>query len=184
MATLDRAEELLQQLRAAAYDGGKRDLEDIRAFAAEQGCEGELAHWDVSYWAERLKEARYAISDEVLRPYFALPNVLEVRGRDVEVHAVRLHTAQQHLELERARVARFHDCDLRIACAAGAVCARWSPVWRHHRGRGWHGPCVARGRALLPLAQGRQAQGGCEQACTHRAGGVPTLRVGGATTRA
>ena len=92
MATLDRAEELLQQLRAAAYDGGKRDLEDIRAFAAEPGFEGELAHWDVSYWAERLKEARYAISDEALRPYFALPNVLEVRGVGAAGRARQRHT--------------------------------------------------------------------------------------------
>ena len=35
--------------------------------------------WDVSYWAERLKEAKYALEEEQLRPYFALPNVLEVR---------------------------------------------------------------------------------------------------------
>ncbi len=33
--------------------------------------------WDVTFWAERLKEAKYAISDEELRPFFALPNVLE-----------------------------------------------------------------------------------------------------------
>lgn len=33
--------------------------------------------WDVTYWAERLKEAKYSISDEELRPYFALPNVLD-----------------------------------------------------------------------------------------------------------
>ena len=31
----------------------------------------------MSYWAERLKEAKYSISDEELRPYFALPVVLE-----------------------------------------------------------------------------------------------------------
>jgi hypothetical protein len=36
-----------------------------------------LLQWDVSYWAERLKEAKYSISDEELRPYFALPNVLD-----------------------------------------------------------------------------------------------------------
>ena len=33
-------------------------------------------HWDVGFWAERLREAKYSISDEQLRPYFALPNVL------------------------------------------------------------------------------------------------------------
>jgi len=41
-----------------------------------QGFEGELRHWDVGFWAERLREAKYSISDEQLRPYFSLPNVL------------------------------------------------------------------------------------------------------------
>jgi hypothetical protein len=31
---------------------------------------------DVTFWAERQREAKYSISDEELRPYFALPNVL------------------------------------------------------------------------------------------------------------
>lgn len=43
----------------------------------EQGFEGELLHWDVSFWAERLREAKFNITDEQLRPYFALPNVLD-----------------------------------------------------------------------------------------------------------
>ncbi len=42
-----------------------------------QGFEGELLHWDVSFWAERLREAKFNITDEQLRPYFALPNVLD-----------------------------------------------------------------------------------------------------------
>lgn len=42
-----------------------------------QGFEGELRVWDVAFWAERLREERYAITDEQLRPYFALPSVLE-----------------------------------------------------------------------------------------------------------
>ena len=40
-------------------------------------CPTPAMQWDVSFWAERLKEAKYSISDEELRPYFALPHVLE-----------------------------------------------------------------------------------------------------------
>lgn len=43
MATLEKAEELLEQLRGASYDAAKRDLQDIKDFAAEQGFTGELA---------------------------------------------------------------------------------------------------------------------------------------------
>jgi oligopeptidase A len=56
-----------------------QDLEDLKAFAAESGAEEghDLKHWDVTFWAERLREAKYSINDEELRPYFALPSVLE-----------------------------------------------------------------------------------------------------------
>ncbi len=77
MADLASAEELLEKLRAASYEAAKRDLEDVKKFAAEKGFKGELELWDITYWAERLKEDKYSISDEELRPYFALPNVLE-----------------------------------------------------------------------------------------------------------
>ena len=42
-----------------------------------QGFKEELKQWDVSFWAERLREAKFNITDEELRPYFALPNVLK-----------------------------------------------------------------------------------------------------------
>jgi hypothetical protein len=51
--------------------------QELQEYAASQGFEGELLWWDNNYWAERLKEARYSITDEELRPYFALPNVLD-----------------------------------------------------------------------------------------------------------
>ena len=77
MADLKSAEELLEKLRKASYNAAVQDLEDVRKYAAEQGCTDEIQLWDVTYWAERLKEAKYSISDEELRPYFALPNVLD-----------------------------------------------------------------------------------------------------------
>ena len=43
MATLERAEELLEQLRGASIDGAQRDLQDIKDHAAEQGFQGELS---------------------------------------------------------------------------------------------------------------------------------------------
>jgi len=45
------------------------------AFPAQGFAEDSLKWWDVSFWAERLREAKYAINEEELRPYFALPQV-------------------------------------------------------------------------------------------------------------
>lgn len=77
MATLEKAEALLEELRGASYDAAVREMEEVKRYAAENGFTEDLMHWDVSYWAERLREAKFNITDEQLRPYFALPNVLE-----------------------------------------------------------------------------------------------------------
>lgn len=77
MADLDSAEGLLAELRGASVAAARKDLADVQAYAASQGFEGELLWWDVAYWAERLREDKYSISDEELRPYFALPAVLD-----------------------------------------------------------------------------------------------------------
>ena len=48
-----------------------------RRYAAKNGHAGALEHWDVPFWAERLREEKFAFSEEELRPYFALPAVLD-----------------------------------------------------------------------------------------------------------
>ena len=54
------------------------ELSELEAFARGQGFDGErLMNWDVAFWAERMREARFAFSDEDLRPYFQFPRVLE-----------------------------------------------------------------------------------------------------------
>jgi hypothetical protein len=48
-----------------------------RESAHLQGFKGELKQWDLTFWSEQLREAKYNISDEQLRPYFSLTNVLD-----------------------------------------------------------------------------------------------------------
>ena len=80
MATLDRAEALLEDIRAKARPAAERELEEILAFAKEQGApeaDTGLMQWDVGYWSERLREAKYELKEEDLRPYFQLPAVID-----------------------------------------------------------------------------------------------------------
>ncbi|KAJ9507608.1 hypothetical protein QJQ45_019220 [Haematococcus lacustris] len=73
----ERAEALLEELRAASFKAGQKDLADVTEYAVSQGFpEAQLKWWDMSFWAERLREARYSLNEEELRPYFALPSVL------------------------------------------------------------------------------------------------------------
>ncbi|KAH9300446.1 hypothetical protein KI387_012029, partial [Taxus chinensis] len=79
MATVKKAEDLLEALRSASWDSGVQDLEDLKVFAKEQGGEeaNDMCHWDISFWSERLREAKYSINEEELRPFFSLPKVLD-----------------------------------------------------------------------------------------------------------
>jgi oligopeptidase A len=76
--------ELAQSARAAA----RREIAELAAFAGHP-----LAAWDVGFYAERLQGSQYSVSQEELRPYFALPRVLiglfEVAERlfDVRIRA-------------------------------------------------------------------------------------------------
>ena len=66
------------ELATAAGAPARQELEALLAFARSQGyAEAALAPWDVPFWAERLRETRYAYSEEELRAYFQFPRVLE-----------------------------------------------------------------------------------------------------------
>ncbi|HPF13031.1 MAG: M3 family metallopeptidase [Planctomycetes bacterium] len=66
---------MFDELLAASLEGGKRELREVSELAHANGHKGELAHWDVGFWAERLREKRYAYTEEELRPYFSLERV-------------------------------------------------------------------------------------------------------------
>jgi oligopeptidase A len=72
-------DKLLGELRAAALPRARKEHEELTAYARENSKNPDLtlALWDIAFWAERLREERYAYSDEELRPYFSLPRVLE-----------------------------------------------------------------------------------------------------------
>ncbi|MBD2343136.1 M3 family metallopeptidase [Anabaena subtropica] len=76
---VEAVEALLEELRSASYDAAVKDLENLKAFAANKGAAeaADLRHWDISFWAERQREEKFAFTAEELRPYFPLPQVLD-----------------------------------------------------------------------------------------------------------
>ena len=54
----------------------EKELAVLTAFAKEHAVD-KLNAWDVAYYAEKLKEQRYAISQEALRPWFAAERVVQ-----------------------------------------------------------------------------------------------------------
>ncbi|MCB1110289.1 MAG: M3 family metallopeptidase [Chlamydiia bacterium] len=69
--------EFLEKLRDSSWISGREDLLDIQLYAARKGFKEPFMPWDYSFWSERLKEDRYHLSEEELKPYFQLPRVLK-----------------------------------------------------------------------------------------------------------
>jgi oligopeptidase A len=97
-SSVDEVRELTDMVAEKAVPSAKRELAEITEFAKENGGDeyagmSKLEPWDVTFWSERLKEVKFDMTDEELRPYFALPAVLDgmfsllSRIFDVEVKA-------------------------------------------------------------------------------------------------
>ncbi|WP_280568818.1 oligopeptidase A [Chromohalobacter sp. 296-RDG] len=67
----------LGDLADRAHPQAQREFNELEAFARESLGLETLKPWDIGYASEKLREARYAISEEQLRPYFPAPKVIE-----------------------------------------------------------------------------------------------------------
>ncbi|WYL97119.1 MAG: M3 family metallopeptidase [Gloeotrichia echinulata IR180] len=74
---VEAVEALLEELRHVSYNAAVQDLETLQAFAKAKGETEDLKHWDISFWAERQREEKFAFTSEELRPYFPLTQVLD-----------------------------------------------------------------------------------------------------------
>ncbi len=66
----------LRDLSQRSRPFAEGDLAALRSFAAERGCP-DLQSWDNGYYAEQLRQHRYAVSQEELRPWFPVNKVLD-----------------------------------------------------------------------------------------------------------
>jgi oligopeptidase A len=70
-SSVDEVREFLEQLASKSRPIAQREYDELVALAGRP-----LNAWDVAYYAERLKQQRFDLSEEALRPYFPLPRVL------------------------------------------------------------------------------------------------------------
>lgn len=66
---------LLNQLRDAYMPAAKAEAQELQDYATAHGLYATLQAWDWNYYSKKLKQEKYSISDDDLRPYFELENV-------------------------------------------------------------------------------------------------------------
>ena len=74
--SVDEVMYFLHDLAFKAKPQAEKELRELQDFAAEQGAT-DLQPWDIGFWSERLREARYDLSDEALRPWFPAEKVID-----------------------------------------------------------------------------------------------------------
>jgi len=78
MATTPRQVlDFLTELADKSGPVAQTDLEQVNRYAREKYNIDTLDAWDIAYYSEKLKQAAFRFSDEDLRPYFSVPNVLK-----------------------------------------------------------------------------------------------------------
>ncbi len=134
----------LRDLAARARPAAQKEFAELKAFAAARFGANGLEAWDIPYYSEKLRQERYAFSEEDLRPYFPEPQtvggmfdvVRRLYGLEIsEVLGVELWHPD----------ARFYE----IRDSAGTVRGRFYMdlyARPHKRGGAWMDDCVSRKR--------------------------------------
>lgn len=138
-----------------------KELEEITDMAKAKGGEDyasleKLAPWDVNFWSERLKEEKFDITEEELRPYFALPAVLNgLFGLVSRIFEIRVEPADGEAEVWHPDVRFFNIYDEK----SGKHIASFflDPYSRpaDKRGGAWMNDCIGKSQALkkdIPVA--------------------------------
>lgn len=73
------AQDFVDQLRSRIEPHFHRDTNDLNSFVRESFniAPESLKPWDIAYYVEKMRKARYDFDDEELRPYFPLPSVMK-----------------------------------------------------------------------------------------------------------
>jgi len=149
-SSVEAVDELTHMLRAKALPAAKAELADLTAFAQAAGFDGaELALWDVPFWSERQSEKLFGFEEEELKPYFALPNVLDgLFGLTKRLFGVDIVAADGEAEVWHKDVGFFKVLDEE----SGEHLASFflDPYARPEdkRGGAWMGVCVGKSQVL------------------------------------
>ncbi|MDL0432992.1 oligopeptidase A [Marinobacter sp. TBZ242] len=74
--SVDEVLDFLNQLAAKSKPMAEREFADLKAFAKDIHGVEDLQAWDVGYFSEKLRQQRYDISPETLRPWFPVNKVV------------------------------------------------------------------------------------------------------------
>lgn len=95
---IDFLDELLEKAKPAAQE----EFEELSRFAKKTDGVDQLESWDSAYYSEKLKQERFSLDDEKLKPYFKLENVIagvfKVAEKLFGLHFKEVHEIEKYHE--------------------------------------------------------------------------------------
>jgi oligopeptidase A len=161
--SVDSVRELTDLVAEKALPAAKKELEEVLALARSKGGDeyseanlDRLQPWDLTFWSERLKESKFDMTEEELRPYFALPAVLDgMFGLVSRIFDIQVKAADGETEVWHPDVGFFKVFD----GSSGKHIASFflDPYSRPEdkRGGAWMDTCIGKSKALdrdIPVA--------------------------------
>jgi len=144
----DEVMAFLENLAVKSKHQGEQDFKELSDFAVSEYSQaipdGKLQAWDLAYYSEKLKQSRYAISDEELRPYFPKDKV--VNGLFEVVHRLFGLTVKQRADVDVwHQDVKFYDVFASNGELRGSF---YLDLYAREKKRGgaWMDDCVGRGK--------------------------------------
>ncbi len=137
---LDFLDDLVRRARPVA----QREFDELQEFARAELGIAELRPWDVSYASEKLRERRFQLNEEELKPYFPLPAVITgLFGICERVFGIRFER-RDGVDVWHDDVTFYDVFDAQGQCIAGAYVDLYARSGK--RGGAWMDVCRSRFR--------------------------------------
>lgn len=135
--------DFLDDLAERTKPGAEKELMELRLFASSHLAIADLQPWDVTFASEKLKEKKYAISQEMLRPYFPASKVITGMLRIAEI-LYGLHITERHDVVKWHEEVTYYE----ISENDQVIASFWlDPYARaNKRGGAWMADCRVRRR--------------------------------------
>lgn len=72
----EKVRDFLEDLKEKAKPAAEKEFQELTEFAQKLDTIRRLEKWDAAYYTEKLKQQRFNLDDEKLKPYFELKNVI------------------------------------------------------------------------------------------------------------
>ena len=154
-SSVEQVLEFLHDLAARSRQAAIDEVQERQAYAESLGFEGKLQAWDWAYYSEKLKQHRYQVSDEDLKPYFSDKRVIEGLFEIVaRLYRIRISRVDEGVDRWHQSVGFYQ-----IEDAEGAPLGQFYLdlyARENKRGGAWMDECINRyridGKTQLPVA--------------------------------